>query len=147
MNNTARFAFAIIILFISNLASAEQFIEDNNYIVHYSAFNSTLITPAVAKAYDLKRSRERGIINISIQRKMPNTANKGVMTKLRGYTGKLGGSEIPLDFKLITEGEAIYYLAEFFIKEGETLNFDINIQPTPNYSGLDLNFKQTFYED
>lgn len=135
------------LLLISQLSLAEQFIENSDYIVHYSAFNSTLVTPEVAKAYDLKRSRQRGLVNISVQRKNPTGMPKAIMAQLKGYTGQLGGSEIPLDFKVITEGDAIYYLAEFLVRDGETLNFDIKISPTPEAAPLKVKFSQTFYSD
>ncbi len=137
---------ATLLLLTSEMAAAEQ-LEDDNYVVYYSAFNSTVITPEVAKAYELNRSRQRGLLNISVQRKMPDGKYKPVVAQLKGFTGQLGGSEIPLDFKLITEGDAVYYLAEFFIDEGDRLNFDVDIKPTPDYPTMQLDFDQTFFEN
>lgn len=142
-----RSLLAISLLLTAELAAAEQFIEDKNYIVHYSAFNSTLVTPEVAKAYDLKRSRQRGLVNISVMRKMPDGSHKAVLAQLKGYTGQLGGSEIPLDFQVVEEGEAIYYLAQFQLRSGNNLNFDIKVKPTPEHPGLKVSFAQRFFED
>lgn len=138
---------ALALLLASELAAAEQFIEDQHYIVHYSAFNATLLTPQVAQAYGLTRSRHRGIINIAVQRKMPDGSNKGVMAQLEGYTGQLGGSEIPLDFQVVEEGDAIYYLAQFLVSDGNTLNFDIKVKPTPEAAPLKVRFSQIFFAD
>ncbi len=140
---------SIILLTLgSSVAIAEQYVEDDQYVVHYSAFNSSMLTPEVAKAYDLMRSRQRAIINISVQKKMPgNVAPKAVMSQLTGYTGALGGSERPLDFKVVTEGDAIYYLAEFLIGNGEKLNFNIKVKPTPDHAPIAVNFSQEFFED
>lgn len=138
---------ALLLLLMSSFARAEQFVQDDQYIVHYSAFNSTLLTPEVAKAYDLMRSRQRAVMNVSVQRKMPDGSSKAVTSQLEGYTGALGGSERPLDFKMVTEGSAIYYLAEFLIGNGEKLNFDIKVKPTPDHKPIKVEFSQDFFAE
>ncbi len=50
---------------------AEQMKELGPWQVHYSAFNSSFLTPDVAKAYGLERSRYNGIINIAVQTEFP----------------------------------------------------------------------------
>ena len=138
---------ALALLLTAELAAAEQFIEDKDYVVHYSAFTSTLLTPEVASAYGLMRSRQRGIVNISVQRKQPGGLTKSVLAQLKGYTGQLGGSEIPLDFQVVEEGDAIYYLAEFRVRDGDKLDFAINVSPTPESAPLKVSFSQRFYSE
>lgn len=138
---------ALVLLLTANLAAAEQFVEDKQYIVHYSAFNSTLVKPEIAKAYGLTRSRQRGLVNISVQRKMPEGMPKAITAQLKGYTGQLGGSEIPLKFKLITEGDAVYYLAEFRTGNGDKLNFDITVQTHLDHAPIKIDFSQAFFPD
>ncbi len=137
----------LFLLLATELAAAEQFIEDDDYIVHYNAFNSIVVQPDIAKTYGIMRSSKRGIINISVQRKMPDGSTKAVMSDLKGFTGQLGGSEIPLDFQIVEEGKAIYYLAQFLIDNGETLNFNIKVKPVPEHPGLKISFSQAFFED
>lgn len=138
---------AVVLLLTAELAAAEQFIEDKDYVVHYSAFTSTLLTPEVASAYGLMRSRQRGIVNISVQRKQPGGHPKSILAQLKGYTGQLGGSEIPLDFQVVEEGDAIYYLAEFRVGDGDKLNFDIKVSPTPESRPLKVSFSQSFFSE
>lgn len=147
MNKSFVFALSLLLLLCGWNVRAEQFVEDDAYVVHYSAFNSTMLQPEVAKAYDLMRSRQRAVMNIAVQRKMPDGSRKAVMAQLKGYTGALGGSERPLDFKMVSEGDAIYYLAEFLIGNGEKLNFDIVVQPTPQASPIKISFTQEFFQD
>lgn len=147
MKTLATLLSAILFLSLSSFARAEQFVQDDQYVVHYSAFNSTLLTPEVAKAYDLMRSRQRAVMNVSVQRKMPDGSSKAVTSQLEGYTGALGGSERPLDFKMVTEGSAIYYLAEFLIGNGEKLNFDIKVKPTPDHAPIKVEFSQDFFTE
>jgi len=148
MKNAVSLLLSVFLLVLaSTSAQAEKFVENDNYVVHYSAFNSTLLQPEVAKAYDLMRSRQRAVMNVSVQKKMPDGSRKAVMSQLGGYTGALGGSERKLDFKMITEGDAIYYLAEFTIGDGENLNFDINVKPTPESMPIPVSFSQQFFQD
>lgn len=133
-------------LFCSNVM-AEQKIEDDNYIVHYSAINTTMLTPEVAKASGITRSRKRGMLNIAVQKKQTSGKIEGVLAQLDGKVGNLIGQQRTLDFNVITEGTAIYYLAEFFLDNGERLSFTINVQPTPQYRGLKVSFDQTFFID
>jgi len=49
-------------------AIAQQAQEFDDYIVHYNALSSSLITPEVAKAYGIRRSDSRALINISAVR-------------------------------------------------------------------------------
>ena len=138
---------ASVLLLGSLTAHAEQFVDDDQYVVHYSAFNSSMLQPDVAKAYNLMRSRQRAIMNISVQRKMPDGSHRPVIAQLKGYASALGGSERPLNFKVVTEGSAIYYLAEFVIGNGEKLNFDIRVTPTPDYTPIRIRFTQEFFQD
>ncbi|MAR90781.1 MAG: DUF4426 domain-containing protein [Pseudomonadota bacterium] len=139
---------ALALFSVAELAAASgQYLEDDQYIVHYSAFNASMLTPQVAKAYDLNRSRQRGVLSIAVQRKQPEGPPVPVMAQLKGFTGQLGGSEIPLKFQLVEEGKAIYYLAQFLIDDGETLDFDVKIRPTPEYPPMALSFSQIFFEE
>ena len=133
-------------LFCSNVM-AEQKIEDDNYIVHYSAINTTMLTAEVAKASGITRSRKRGMLNIAVQKKQKSGKIEGVLAQLNGNVSNLIGQQRTLEFNVITEGAAIYYLAEFFLDDGERLSFSINVQPTPQYRGLRVSFDQTFFID
>ncbi len=133
-------------LFCSNVM-AEQKIEDDNYIVHYSAINTTMLTLEVAKASGITRSRKRGMLNIAVQKKQKSGKIEGVLAQLDGKVSNLIGQQRTLDFNVITEGAAIYYLAEFFLDNGERLSFTVNVQPTPQYRGLKVSFDQIFYID
>jgi len=120
-------------------------VEDENYVVYYSAFNASFLTPDIAKQYGLMRSPHRGIANIVVQRKQSNGPAKAVSARLKGTATALGGSERSLNFKMITDSDAIYYLAEFLIGNGETLYFDIKVIPVPSHPGLSVGFAQEFF--
>ena len=141
-------AWALIsLLGISATTNAQQQVEDDEYVVYYNALNSIFIQPEIANQYDLVRSRYRGLLNISVQRKQPGGGSKPVTAKLTGNVGPLGGSLIPLQFDLVNEGPAIYYLAQFHFKSGENQHFKIKVEPLPGYPPLVVKFSQSLYSD
>lgn len=121
--------------------------EKEGYVIHYSAFNASFLTEQVAKAYNLNRSRYRGLVNVAVHRKMADGSSKPVVAQLSGYATRLSGSESPLEFQMVGEGDAIYYLAETIIANNEMLRFSIKIKPTPQHNPIKLNFEQTFFTE
>lgn len=133
---------------ITPLAHADEShtLESNGYIVYFNAFNANFITPAVAKTYNLNRSRHRGLVNIAVHRKHPDK-NIPVIAQLSGTATRLSGSYANLEFQLINEGEHLYYIAETLIGNNETLRFSISIKTLPDQPPIKLNFSKTFFTD
>ena len=138
---------SLLLLFVGSLAWGESFTEDDRYIVHYNAFNSSIVTPEVAQAHGLVRSGYRGMVNITVQRKREGQLPKNVTAFLDGYVKHLNGTEIPLEFTQINEGDVVYYIGEFQIANGQPLTFDIDVKPGAGHSGFHLKFSQTLYVD
>lgn len=126
--------------FLSDKVQAEQKQILGNWEVHYIALNSTFITPAIAKQYSIVRSKYNGLINISVLDKQSRDARSVV---LNGFARNLLGVKKPLNFKQVSEGEAIYYLAVLPFSDQENYRFDISIS-----DGLEqhsLKFQHKFY--
>ncbi|KJK08874.1 DUF4426 domain-containing protein [Pseudomonas tussilaginis] len=90
--------------------------------VHYSTFISTFLQPETAKAAELVRSKNQGVINVSVIK-----AGKPVVTQVSGTVKDLTSNSVPLKFKQINEQGAIYYIAQFPIEQQETRTFIINV--------------------
>lgn len=90
--------------------------------VHYSTFNSTFLQPDIAKAAQLVRSKNQGVINVSVIK-----AGKPQVTQVSGNVKDLSSRTVPLSFKQITEQGAIYYIAQFPVEQQETRTFTINV--------------------
>ncbi len=139
------------ILFISALALtsinsyAENSKEFGDYVIHYNAFRSDTISPEVAKQYGLARASNRVLINIAVLKKVLNTTGKPTASKVTGHASNLTGQLKQLEFKEITEGNAIYYLAETKISDGEFLKFDIKIIPEGETRAARLRFDKRFF--
>ncbi|MBM3105021.1 DUF4426 domain-containing protein [Pseudomonas sp. P66] len=90
--------------------------------VHYSTFISTFLQPDIAKAAELVRSKNQGVINVSVIK-----AGKPVVTQVSGSVKDLTSNSIPLKFKQINEQGAIYYIAQYPVNQQETRTFTINV--------------------
>nr|WP_093331886.1 DUF4426 domain-containing protein [Thalassotalea agarivorans] len=125
-------------------AQAENMKKMGSMNVHYIAINSTFLTPAIATAYDIQRSRYNGLVNISVL----DNSKENFPAKHVSITGKaknLAGQLISLEFVEVTEGDAIYYLAQVNYSDEETISFDLTI--TDGVETHKLQFKQKFYVD
>ncbi|CAM3871471.1 DUF4426 domain-containing protein [Vibrio aquimaris] len=122
---------------------AGQFKNIKEIEVHYSAFNSTFLTPQVASSYQLKRNGYSAILNISVLDTY-QAGKPAITAKVKGQAKNLIGQIKPLEFTQVKEGSAIYYLAEFSISDQENLTFDIDINAGNKGTGR-LKFSQKFY--
>lgn len=146
MKNLMKKIALVCLLSISAVTGvwAENMQKMNNLNVHYIALSSTFLTPEIAKAYGIERSRYKGLVNISI---LDNTV-KGMPAKSVVINGKARndlGQIKSLDFTEVKEGNAIYYLAQVSYSNEETIHFDININDKGEKHQLE--FSQKFYVD
>jgi len=118
-----------------------------NHVVHFSAQSTDQLPPAVAREYNIVRSKNRAMLNVSVLRKpdnLPVTADVSVNTV--NLTGQLKNVtmrkiEEPGDVK------AIYYIGDTTVANREVLVFDISIKPDGEKSISKVRFKRQFFSD
>jgi hypothetical protein len=107
------------------IASAEEKTQLGNWDVHHIVLATSFLTPQIAKANSIVRSKFNSFVNISVldsdDKKAQNVSVTGTARNLLGNTKKLS-------FKKVVDGEAIYYLAVFSHANKESFRFEINIQ-------------------
>lgn len=136
--------FAVLSIAFATVSNAENMKKMNGINVHYIALSSTFLTPEIAKAYGIERSRYKGLVNISV---LDNT-QEGKPSKTVIINGKARndvGQIKSLEFTEVVEGDAVYYLAQVNYTNEETIYFDINI--TDKGQQHNLKFSQKFYVD
>lgn len=139
-------AFSVGSLMIGSANSyAENSKEFGDYVVHYNAFRSDTISPEIAKQYGLARANNKVLINIAVLKKVMNTTGKPTSSKITGHASNLTGQLKQLEFKEINEGNAIYYLAETKISDGEFLKFDVKIIPEGETRAARITFSKRFF--
>ena len=115
-----------------------------NHVVHYSALSTDQLPPEVARAYNIVRSKNRAMLNVSVLREADSAAVSAAVTvKTVNLTGQLKN----ITMRKIEEGEAIYYIGEVAIANRETLVFDISVTPDGVEQASDVRFKRQFFTD
>ena len=124
------------ILFSANVM-AEQKQTLGQWDVHYSAFTSTFLSPAIATQYNLTRSASMGVLNIAV---LDKDTQQSVTPGVTGRAINPLGQVQALEFQHVKEGDANYYLAQFDYTNAETLRFTIQIGEQQT-----LKFNQEFW--
>ena len=102
--------------------------------VHYNTFTSSFLQPDVAQAVELVRSKNKGVINVSVIK-----GGQPVVAQVTGTIKDLSGKSEMLTFKQITEKGAIYYLAQYPVPQQEVRIFTINVETGGKAHGFSFN--------
>ena len=115
-----------------------------DYVVHFSAQTTDQLPPEVARAYNIVRSKNRAMLNVSVLRKSDNApVAAGVAVKTVNLTGQLKN----ITMRQINEQDAIYYIGELPVANRETLIFDISVVPEGADQASEVRFKRQFFTD
>jgi len=118
-----------------------------DYQVHWSVLPSTFLSPEVAKANNLQRSKGIGIVNISIMQEQENGTLKPVGGQVEGKVTNDIQQVNFLAFRRIQEGDAVYFIAEYQYPSGELMTFNITARPTGHQQDLSIRFAHTLFSD
>ncbi|WP_434627370.1 DUF4426 domain-containing protein [Pseudomonas sp. Z1-29] len=102
--------------------------------VHYNTFNSTFLTPDIAKAAELIRSKNQGVINVSVLK-----GGKPLIAQVSGTVKDLTSKTVTLTFRQVTEPGAIYYIAQYPVDQQETRTFEIKVQTGDKINTINFN--------
>ena len=118
--------------------------EIGNHVVHFSAQSTDQLPPEIARAYNIVRSKNRAMLNVSVLESGTNTpVTADVAVKTVNLTGQMKN----VTMRMIQEQEAIYYIGETPVANQETLIFDISVTPDGEAEATTVRFKRQFYPD
>jgi hypothetical protein len=126
------------------VASSKDF---GDYIVYFNAISTDQLTPEVAKAYSIVRSKNRALLNVSILKKVPGTSGEPVPGSVAAQAANLNGQLKDVKIREIREGESIYYIADVPVSNSETLVFTIDVTPINETSRFSVRFTRQFFTD
>lgn len=132
---------------IEVLSATESSKDFGDYIVHFNAIRTDELTPEVAREYSIVRSQNRAMLNVSILRKQENAPAVPVAGAVAASAVNLTGQLKNLLVREIREGDAIYYIAETPITNGEVLVFSIDVTPQNEPSRFSIRFQKRFFVD
>jgi hypothetical protein len=114
------------------------------YVVHFSAQSTDQLSPEIARAYNIVRSKNRAMLNVSVLRESDNTSVEAeVQVKTVNLTGQLKN----VTMRKVPDQDAIYYIGETPVANRETLIFDITVRPEGADTASEVRFKRQFYTD
>ncbi len=125
---------------------AEQAAKFGDIEIHYNAMPTDELLPDVAKNYKIERSRNRGMLTLSVLRKTPLGVNQPVKASVRVVLPQLTGQAIDVPVREIVEGTAIYYIGEFRVTPPQTIKFRVSAKPEGGDKAFTFDFEQSFYK-
>ncbi|OZG74764.1 hypothetical protein BTA51_04420 [Hahella sp. CCB-MM4] len=138
--------FILLSLFVT-FANAEQKQVFGDYEVHYIALPTTVLDPAIAKQYNLARSKSTGFLNVSVLKKQADGTTRAISAFVRGHVRNMVQQQRELEFSRISEGSAVYQIAQFWYSEGENMVFELEVQADPEQGPFSLRFSQAIYPE
>ncbi len=118
-----------------------------DHIVHFSAQSTDQLPPLVAREYNIVRSKDRAMLNVSVIRKEDNLP---VPAEIKVKTVNLTSQLKNVTMRRIDEAgptAAIYYIGETPVANREWLIFDISVKPEGVILPTNVRFKKQFYTD
>jgi hypothetical protein len=115
-----------------------------NHVVHFSAQLTDRLPPEIASLYNIVRSKNRAMLNVSV---ISDDTGASVPATVTVKTVNLTGQLKNVSMRKIQEQDAIYYIGETPVSNRETLVFDISVLPEGDSEPSVLRFKRDFYTD
>ncbi|MCG6899013.1 MAG: DUF4426 domain-containing protein [Gammaproteobacteria bacterium] len=144
VKQVASWLFGLVLL-LPISAIAENSKDFGEYVIHYNAMATDMVPPEVARKYRITRSQNRGMINITVLKKVLSSPGQPVHAHIEVNALNLAGQGRAISMREIREGNAIYYIGEFGVANEETLNFNIQARPEGSQETVEVRFSQDFY--
>lgn len=119
-------------------------VDIGDHTVHFSAQSTDQLPPDIAQAYNIVRSKNRAMLNVSV---IDDATQSPVHATVTVATVNLAGQLKNVVMREVREQEAIYYIGETPIANRETLTFDISITPEGVAQASNVRFQRQFYTD
>lgn len=150
MKKVIRYSLTLLFLLGSTFSFAnskgEQKQTFGDYEVHYIGLTSSFLSPEVAKAYQIERSRTLGFLSISVLKKgKDGELATPVAAQVSGEIKNLLSQSRNLDFREIKETGAVYYISTFRFDNEDMYNLRLKVTPENQSRTFDVNFSQKFY--
>lgn len=131
-------------LLVTRGAFAGQAADFGDMVVHYNAVRTDFFNPQIAKAYGIKRSKNKALLTITVLKKQLDLPAQPMKASVEAEAVNLSNQRKSLSLREITDTGAIYYIAEFPITNGETLDFSIDVTPEGGRTQT-VKFRQEFF--
>jgi len=126
-------------------AGAQNSTAADGYVVHHNAFTADTLDPKIAQRYGVQRSKQRGVINVTVIKEKPGTTGVPTPAHVEVSTTSLTGQKTRIPMRELKEQEAVYYIGEFPVQDQETLDFAIEATPEGTSKAIKAKTRQQFF--
>lgn len=98
-----------------------------DYEIHHVVFNSSFLTPEIARIYGFTRGKDKALVNVAVTRIADGANSLGLEAEVKGEARNLFQQQTRLDFQAIEEKDAVYYLAPFDFDDEEIMHFFLEV--------------------
>jgi hypothetical protein len=145
MNDLTRCLAATLLLASSTAAIADSGGTEKfgQYLVHYSALSTQILNEQMAEQYSIKRSPDRGLINLSVQKVAADETAEAVKATISGEATNLTGQKTPITIREIPD-LYVSYIGLFDVAAPDTYTFNLSIKPEGSDQSFTLRFNKNF---
>ena len=131
------------------LEQHENYRDFGDYVIHFNALNTSDLPAEVARAYGIKRSDSRALLNVVILKEKEGTTGIPVTGSVAVTATNLTGQLKTITMREVIEedGSGIYYLGEIAVTHRETLIYTIDVTPINEKSRFSAIYKKEFFTD
>jgi hypothetical protein len=133
---------SLCLLLISSAAVAEQKQQLGPWDVHYMLMPTTMLDADIARQYQLNRSRNYQLLNISV---LTRDSQQPQQVDISGTAVNLAGQRQTLTFRPIKESNALYYLAGVEVRSEQKMSIEVTIRQGDTQQTL--KFSQDVYPE
>ncbi len=128
-------------------AAAENATRVPGYTIHHNAMTTDTLSPQMAKAYNIRPSKNRGMLTVSVIKESEGTTGTSVKAQITAFASNLTGQSRIIDLREVMDAGAVYYLADFRVTNQETMDFKLEVQPEGESASYPAILRQQFYTE
>ena len=137
-------SLGLVLALLPFAANSQYRQEFGTVVAHYSALPTERLLPEMAKHYGISRSRDRGLVNLALERA---GTTDSVRAAVSGTATAISGEKKDIRFREIVEEGTVSYVGEFALSAPDTYTFAIAITPENATTPYTLKFTQDFVRD
>lgn len=147
MQQILKYALLLSWIIFTQWVIAENSTQVDGYTIHHNALTTDVLTPNVAQAYNIQRSKNRGMLTVSVLKNQPSATGIPVKATIKVIATNLNSQLRSIALHEINEGGAIYYIGDFRISNEETLNFQLEVTPDGSDKSYTAKLSQEFFTE
>lgn len=112
--------------------------------VNYNVIATDTLAPQVAKAYGIKRSKNRLLLTVAASRPDERGVPRAVNADVTAYTVNMIEQHRKIKMRRIVEGEAVYFIGDFGFATPDFLRFTISVTEPGSGKPHKIEFQRNF---